>query len=65
MRIREMARKGHNPANFLAALAGGVSIETQLKIEAAQPKLAEMKRSPPRGHAPGLPRQAAAWPLKS
>jgi hypothetical protein len=57
MRICEMARQGHNPDTFLAALAGGVSIETQLRREAARPKpswsweqaktefLAEVKRS--------------------
>jgi integrase len=57
MRVAEMARQGHNPANYLAALAGGVSIETQLRIVAERPKpswtwehakatfLAEVKRS--------------------
>jgi integrase len=57
MRVCEMARQGHNPDTFLAALAGGISIETQLKRDAARPKpswtweaakkafLAEVKRS--------------------
>ncbi|MGC0326697.1 hypothetical protein ABIG06_007326 [Bradyrhizobium sp. USDA 326] len=57
MRVCEMARNGHDPATFLAAIAGGVSIETQLKIKAEKPKpswtwqkakqefLAEIKRS--------------------
>lgn len=52
-----MARHGHNPATFLAAIATGVSIETQRKIEAERPSpswrwerakqefLAEVKRS--------------------
>jgi len=56
-RVAEMARNGHNPAVFLAALATGVSIETQRKIEAERPKpswtweaaktafLAEVKRT--------------------
>jgi hypothetical protein len=56
-RVAEMARNGHNPATFLAAVATGVSIETQRKIEAERPKpswswekaktefLAEVKRS--------------------
>lgn len=37
-RVGEMTRHGHNPAHFLAALATGVSLETQLKVEAARPK---------------------------
>jgi hypothetical protein len=37
-RVAEMARNGHNPETFLAALASGVSMETQLKVEAARPK---------------------------
>jgi integrase len=57
MRVIEMARNGHNPKTFLAALATGVSIETQRKIEAERPErswtwqnakerfLAEVKRS--------------------
>ena len=57
IRITEMARKGHNPSTFLAAIAGGVSIETQFKLETSKPKpswtwqmakqefLAEIKRS--------------------
>jgi hypothetical protein len=57
MRIYEMVRKRQNPNTFLAALAAGVSIETQLKNEASRPKpswtwekaktefLAEVKRS--------------------
>lgn len=56
-RVSEMARHDHNPATFLAAVATGVSIETQRKIEAERPKpswsweraksefLAEVKRS--------------------
>ena len=52
-----MVHKGQNPDTFLAALAAGVSIETQIKREAAKPKsswtwekakaefLAEVKRS--------------------
>lgn len=38
VRVGELARNGHNPATFLAAHAGGVSIETQRKIEAGKPK---------------------------
>ena len=38
IRITEMARKGHNPSTFLAAIAGGVSIETQFKLETSKPK---------------------------
>jgi integrase len=57
MRIVEMVRKGQNPDTFLKALAAGVSIESQLKREAARPKpswtwekaktefLAEVKRA--------------------
>lgn len=37
-RVAEMTRNGHNPATFLAALATGVSLETQLRVEAARPK---------------------------
>lgn len=37
-RVLEMCRAGHNPATFLAALASGVSMETQLRVEAARPK---------------------------
>jgi hypothetical protein len=52
-----MVRKGQNPDTFLKALAAGVSIESQLKREAARPKpswtwekaktefLAEVKRA--------------------
>ncbi|MBB4377222.1 hypothetical protein [Bradyrhizobium sp. SBR1B] len=36
--VATMCRKGHNPATFLAALASGVSMETQLRVEAARPK---------------------------
>ncbi|WP_342739398.1 integrase arm-type DNA-binding domain-containing protein [Bradyrhizobium sp. B117] len=37
-KVAEMCRNGHNPATFLAALASGVSMETQVRIEAARPK---------------------------
>jgi integrase len=37
-RVAEMARNGHNPAVFLAALASGVSMETQIRIETERPK---------------------------
>lgn len=37
-RVSEMTRNGHNPAHFLAALASGVSLETQIKADAARPK---------------------------
>ncbi|MGY4177636.1 hypothetical protein ACVIHH_002927 [Bradyrhizobium sp. USDA 4518] len=36
--VSEMARKGQNPANFLAARAAGLSVDTYLKREAARPK---------------------------
>jgi hypothetical protein len=57
MRVSEMVRRGQNPDTFLTSIAAGVSIETQLKREAARPKpswtweaakdafLAEVKRS--------------------
>ena len=37
-KVAEMCRNGHSPATFLAALASGVSLETQIRIEAARPK---------------------------
>ncbi|MDA9411894.1 integrase arm-type DNA-binding domain-containing protein [Bradyrhizobium sp. CCBAU 45384] len=37
--VATMCRKGHNPATFLSALASGVSMETQLRVEAARPKV--------------------------
>ena len=37
-RVAEMVRNGHNPATYLAAVATGVSIETQRKIESEKPK---------------------------
>jgi integrase len=37
-KLFELARKGQNPAIYLAARAHGVSIETQLKREAERPK---------------------------
>jgi hypothetical protein len=61
-RVAELARHGHNPATFLAAVATGVSIEIQRKIEAERPKpswswekaktafLAEVKRRTERTH---------------
>jgi integrase len=38
MRVVEMARRGQDPATFLRALSGGVSVETQIKIEREKPK---------------------------
>jgi hypothetical protein len=38
VRVAEMARHGHNPATYLAAVATGVSIETARRIEAERPK---------------------------
>lgn len=38
-RVSEMARKGQNPETYLRALTAGVSVETQIKIDAARPKL--------------------------
>lgn len=37
-RVAEMVRNGHNPAIFISALATGVSLETQRKIEAERPR---------------------------
>lgn len=57
MRVVKMARNGHNPVTYLAAMVTGVSIETQRRIEADSPKpswtwqaavaafLADVKRS--------------------
>lgn len=37
-RVAEMARHGNNPAHYLAAVATGTTVETQIKVEAARPK---------------------------
>ncbi|UVO31460.1 Arm DNA-binding domain-containing protein [Bradyrhizobium arachidis] len=37
-RVAEMTRQGHNPATYLAALAAGVSMETQIRIERERPQ---------------------------